>query len=147
MSHSLTKIWIHGVFSTKDHLPLIHESFEKQAYSHIKEHLEKELDCKVRVINGTENHIHILFLLSSNYSVSEIFKSIKGEFSHWCNQMNFTEEKFVWQIGYGAFSVSESQVKDVERYIINQKEHHKRISYAEEVELFIKRYGLDLVSR
>jgi len=147
MSHSLTKIWIHGVFSTKDHLPLINKSFENQAYSHIKEHLEKELDCKVRVINGIENHIHILFLLSSNYSVSEIFKSIKGEFSHWCNQMNFTKEKFVWQIGYGAFSVSESQVQEVERYIINQKEHHKKISYAEEVELFIKRYGLNLVSR
>ncbi|MDR3628343.1 MAG: transposase [Ignavibacteriaceae bacterium] len=138
MSHSLTKIWIHGVFSTKDHLPLIHESFEKQAYSHIKEHLEKELDCKVRVINGTENHIHILFLLSSNYSVSEIFKSIKGEFSHWCNQMNFTEEKFVWQIGYGAFSVSESQVNDVEKYIINQKNIIRRLAIQKKLSYLLR---------
>jgi REP element-mobilizing transposase RayT len=147
MPHSLTKIWIHGVFGTKDSLPLIRKDFEKQLYQHIKEELEKELDCKVRSINGIENHLHVLFLLSPTYSIGDIFKNVKGESSHWCNQMNFTNEKFAWQIGYGAFSVSESIVKQVEEYIKNQKEHHRKISYKEEVELFIKKYGLVMVSR
>ncbi len=144
MSHSLLKIWIHGVFGTKDRTSLINNNFEKELYSHIKDRIENELDCKVRIINGTEDHIHILFLLSPNFSVSDIFHKIKGESSHWINQSNFMKSKFAWQIGYGAFSVSESMVKDVERYIRNQKEHHKKVSYADETDLLIKKYGLQI---
>lgn len=147
MSHSLIKIWIHGVFSTKNRTSLIHSSFETQLHEHIKQKLETDLDCKVKTINGTEDHIHMLFLLSSNVSIGEIFKNIKGESSHWINQSDFMNTKFAWQTGYGAFSVSESMVKKVELYIKNQKVHHKKMSYSEEVELFIKRYELQFINR
>ena len=147
MSHSLIKIWIHGVFSTKDRTSLINNNFETELYEHIKKKLEEDLDCKVRAINGTEDHIHLLFLLSPNFSVGDIFKNIQGESSHWINQSDFTSTKFAWQIGYGAFSVSESMVKDVELYIKNQKVHHKKITYEKEVELFIKKYGLKIINR
>jgi len=147
MSHSLIKIWIHGVFSTKDKTSLINETFEMKLHDHIKQKLEDDLDCKVRTINGTENHVHLLFQLSPNFSVGDIFKNIKGESSHWINQLDFINTKFAWQIGYGAFSVSESMVKDVELYIKNQKEHHKKMTYEEEVELFIKKYGLKIINR
>jgi len=139
MSHSLIKVWIHAIYSTKDKTSLIKDTFESQLHHHIKEKLEKELDCKVRNINGTEDHIHILFLLSPNYSLIEIFQNIKGESF---NQSNFINYKFAWQTGYGAFSVSESMVSKVEKYIANQKEHHKKLSYKEEIDLFIKKYGL-----
>ncbi len=147
MSHSLIKIWIHGVFGTKDRSSLINNSFEVELYDHIKQKFEGDLDCKVRIINGTEDHIHLLFLLSPNFSIGDIFKNIKGESSHWVNQSNFLNQKFAWQIGYGAFSVSESMVKDVELYIKNQKVHHKKITYKEELELFIKKYGLNFINR
>jgi capsular polysaccharide biosynthesis protein len=63
------------------------------------------------------------------------------------NQSEFITTKFAWQTGYGAFSVSESMVKDVEVYIKNQKDHHKKMTYEEEVEIFIKRYGLQFINR
>ena len=138
MSHSLLKIWIHGVFGTKDRTSLINNTFEVKLYNHIKQKLEEDLDCKVRAINGTDDHIHLLFQLSPKFSVGDIFKNIKGESSHWINQLDFIHTKFAWQIGYGAFSVSESVVNDVENYIKDQKDHHKKMTYEEEVELFIK---------
>ncbi len=81
MSHSLTKIWIHGVFRTKDDSILIRSDFEFQLHQNIKDQLENEMGCGVRIINGTENHIHLLFLLNPNYSIKDIFKQIKGESS------------------------------------------------------------------
>jgi len=147
MSHSLNKIWIHGVFSVKEREKLIKVQFEKELHNHLKERLEKDFECKMRIINGTEDHIHILFLQSPNFSIKDIFKNIKGESSHWINQSNFLKDKFSWQTGYGAFSVSESKVNEVEKYIKNQKEHHKRITYLQEVDLFVKKYGLKFINR
>lgn len=147
MSHSLLKIWIHGIFSTKDRASLIKPDFENELYNHIKQKLETEMDCIVRIINGMSDHIHILFLLSSKFSIGDTFKNIKGESSHWVNQSALTKYKFAWQTGYGAFSVSESMVKEVEKYIANQKEHHKKMTYEQEVDLFIKKYGLKVINR
>lgn len=139
MSHSLTKIWIHGVFRTKDDSILILSDFEFQLHQNIKDQLENEMGCGVRIINGTENHIHLLFLLNPNYSIKDIFKQIKGESSHWCNQTDFVKYKFAWQNGYGAFSVSEASLNKVKEYIGNQKQHHKRISFTDEYNLFIEK--------
>ena len=147
MPHSLLKVWIHGVFGTKDRSSLIKSTFETQLHNHIREKLEKDLDCNVRLINGTEDHIHILFLLSQNFSIKDIFQNVKGESSHWINQSDFIKYKFAWQTGYGAFSVSESIVKEVEKYIGNQKEHNKKMSYEEEIDLFNKKYGLNIINR
>jgi REP element-mobilizing transposase RayT len=146
MSHSLLKVWIHGIFGTKDKYSLIKRTFEPQLHAHIKANLEEDLDCKVRIINGTEDHIHVLFLLSPNFALKDIFKQMKGESSHWINLSDFINYKFTWQTGYGAFSVSESMVKAVEKYIANQKEHHKKITYKEEIDLFIKKYGLKIIT-
>jgi putative transposase len=142
MSHSLTKIWIHAVFGTKNCEPTIHQNLELKLYPHIQEHLEKDFECTVSAINGIPDHIHILFLLSPNFSVKDILKNIKGESSHWINQENLTKIKFAWQTGYGAFSVSESNVEKVVKYIDNQKEHHKKKTFAVELEEFMKNHGL-----
>jgi REP element-mobilizing transposase RayT len=144
MSHSLIKIWIHGVFGTKERMPLINEKYEKELHKHIEAHLEKDFGCKVKALDGTSDHIHILFLLNQNHSIQEIFKNIKGESSHWINQNNFVNNKFSWQTGYGAFSVSHSKINEVEKYILNQKEHHKKVTFAEEVEKFINKYNLEM---
>jgi len=94
MSHSLLKVWIHGVFGTKERVSLIKSTFETQLHDHIRKKLEHDLDCKVRTINGTDDHIHILFLLSQKFSIKDIFQNIKGESSHWINQSDFTKNKF-----------------------------------------------------
>ena len=142
MSHSLTKIWIHLVFGTKEREPLINESFEKKLFEHIKQIIENDFKSLVTAINGTSDHIHILMLQNQNYSTADIAKNVKGNSSHWINQNGFTNLKFAWQTGYGAFSVSESMIEDVKKYILNQKEHHKKISFAEEYKKFEEKYGL-----
>ncbi len=142
MSHSLAKIWIHLIFGTKNRFPMINASFEKQLYSHIKNLLEKDFKSKVEIINGTADHIHILLLQNQNHSIAELTKNIKGNSSHWINQNNFIKGKFAWQTGYGAFSVSESMVGKVRNYIKNQKEHHRKISFAEEYKRFEEKYGI-----
>ena len=147
MSHSLVKIWIHLVFGTKNSELLIIPKYEKQLHDHIKEKLERDFECLVKIIKGVTDHIHILFLMSQNFSLSDIVKNIKGESSHWWNSQEFSNLKFAWQIGYGAYSVSESMISKVEKYISNQKEHHKKISYNKEVEIFMKKYGLEIVNR
>ena len=117
MPHSLTKIWIHLIFGTKERFPLINQSFEQQLYNHIRNLLEKDFGCNVDIINGTSEHIHISFLQNQNYSLAEIVKNIKGNSSHWINQSKFLKAKFAWQTGYGAFSVSESMINEVRKYI------------------------------
>ena len=147
MSHSLAKIWIHSIFGTKLGESLIHSSIEKPLHNHIQEHLEKDFDCTVRIINGMPNHVHILFLLNVNYALKDVLKNVKGESSHWVNQNNLLKVKFAWQTGYGAFSVSESNVEKVERYIRNQKEHHRKKTFAEEYSDFMKKHGLQFMGK
>ena len=145
MSHSFTKVWIHGVFSTKDRIPIIKKDFENALYSYIQNLLENELDFRVKIINGMSEHLHILFLLNPNYALKDVFHRIKGSSSHWISQENFIKEKFAWQTGYSAFSVSESKLNDVEKYIQNQKEHHKKITFQDEYEAFMKKYGFNIL--
>jgi len=79
--------------------------------------------------------------MSNDVTISHVFKDLKGESSHWVNQNDFLKVKFAWQVGYGAFSVSESKVKMVEKYIRNQREHHWKISFQEEYDRFIALHG------
>ncbi|MGA7160763.1 MAG: IS200/IS605 family transposase [Bacteroidota bacterium] len=142
MSHSLTKIWLHVVFGTKLRRPFIDENLEEKLYVHLRDQLEQDFGCTVRSLGGMADHVHILFQLNPNFAVKDIVKNIKGESSHWVNQKNLTMSNFVWQTGYGAFSVSESKIEVVESYIRNQKQHHKRKTFVEEYEEFIKKHGL-----
>ncbi len=133
MAHSMRRVWIHGVFSTKNKDSLITPDMESYVYGHIVTYLHDHFNCPVEAINGTEDHIHLLFMMNMNYSIAEIFRKIKGESSHWINEKSVLGRRFEWAVGYGAFSVSESILPNVKRYIINQKEHHKGIDYKREI--------------
>ena len=141
MSHSLTRIWIHAVFSTKDRQPLLKDKMRASLLAHIQEELEDQ-GCGVRIINGTNDHIHVLFLLSKEHSIAQIMKSIKGESSHWINGGDLIPQKFAWQVGYGGFSVSESIVNKVEKYIRDQQEHHRTMTFAEEYQKLLTNHNL-----
>ncbi len=145
MSHSLTKIWIHSILGVKNKQALISEKVSPSIYKHIGE-LLLSIDCKPRIINGVEDHIHLLFLLSPKIAVADLEKKIKGETSHWINQQDLMSDKFSWQVGYGAFSVSESNVKAVQSYIKTQKEHHKKMTFEEEYKKFLEKHGI-LINR
>lgn len=140
MSHSYNKIWVHAVWATKDRLGLITPKIETFLYPFLRAQF-KELSCPVRILNGMSDHIHCLFLLDNSKSVAEVLKQVKGSSSHYINQNNFTDEKFAWQTGYGAFSISESGVQKVYDYIKSQKEHHKLKTFEEEYTAFLALYG------
>jgi putative transposase len=99
--------------------------------------------CPVKIINGMPDHVHCLFLLNAQKSIAEIIKQIKGSASHWVNEQNIINEKFAWQTGYGAYSVSESQLEKVYQYIKNQKTHHAKITFSKEYNEFIKLHGFE----
>lgn len=143
MSHSFNKIWIHAIWATKNRQELIDFSIEKQVYDHIREELI-EIGCPVRIINGMPDHIHVLFLLNPQKSITDVIKQIKGSSSHAINGQNLMLEKFSWQTGYAAYSVSESQLEIVYNYIKNQKQHHLKKNGQDEFDEFIKLHGLNI---
>ncbi|HQV67587.1 MAG TPA: IS200/IS605 family transposase, partial [Saprospiraceae bacterium] len=136
------KIWIHAIWSTKDRHPFIHSNVEHKIYHFISEQF-REQGCPVSIINGMPDHLHCLFLLSPQKSIAEVIKQIKGSSSHYINQNNLIVDKFSWQTGYAAYSVSESVVDKVHNYIHNQKQHHAKKTFQQEYDEFIKLYGLD----
>jgi REP element-mobilizing transposase RayT len=141
MSHSFYKIWIHAIWSTKERRPLIDSTLEKKLHPFISDQL-KDMECPVRIINGMPDHIHCLFRLNPKKSIADVIKQIKGSSSHYINQNNLIEEKFAWQTGYAAYSVSESVVEKVFEYIKNQKSHHQKKTFQQEYDDFLKLYGL-----
>ena len=141
MSHSLSKIWIHAIWSTKNRLPFIEKNHEQLIYQYIQNEFQ-ELGCPLKIINGMPDHIHCLFLLNTQKSIADIIKQIKGSTSHHINQNNLCTYRFAWQTGYAAYSISESIVEKVFSYIENQKEHHKSKTFTEEYDAFMKIYQL-----
>ena len=93
-------------------------------------------------MNGTPDHVHILFLQEPSRSLTELVKKIKSRTSQWINQNKLCIQKFTWEKGYAAFSVSESQVQRVFEYITNQKDHHLREGSQEEYRHIIELHGL-----
>jgi putative transposase len=137
MSHSLVRIWVHAIWGTKEKQPLMKDDFREEIIKHIKESFEEQ-DCTVQVVNGTTNHLHALFMLPQDQSMGKIIQMVKGETSHWINQQNFLQVKFAWQQGYGGFSVSGSMIGKVTRYIRIQEEHHRKMTFREEYDRFMK---------
>lgn len=142
MPHSFIKIWIHAIWATKERLPLIKQNVETSVFDQMRKQFV-ESGCPVRIINGMPDHVHCLFLLNPQKSIAEVIKQVKGSSSHWVNEQNIILEKFAWQTGYAAYSVSESQLEKVFQYIKNQKAHHAKTTFQMEYDEFIKLHGLE----
>jgi len=102
----------------------------------------REQDCETLIVNGVEDHVHALFALSRTNAIASVVKEIKRTSSSWVKKRSPKLAKFYWQGGYGAFSVSHSNLEDVIRYIENQEEHHKRMTFQDEYRAFLKAYGI-----
>ncbi len=137
---SWVRIWIHLVFSTKNHETVLNKNLREELFKHILNNA-KQKNILIDSINGYTEHAHCLFLLGKDQSLSDVVRLIKGESSHWINQNKLLPGKFQWQDDYWAVSVSEKHVKLVRDYIKNQEEHHRVKPFTEEVELFMKKNG------
>ena len=143
MSHSLSRIWIHAIWSTKDRLPLIHPPAEALIYDFLKGQFQ-DMGCPVKAINGMPEHIHVLFQLNPQKSLADVIKQVKGSSSHTINQQDLIQEKFSWQTGYAAFSVSGSAVDKIASYIHTQKQHHAQKSFHSEFNEILIDHGFEI---
>ena len=134
MSH--VSIWVHAVWGTKNHAPLIRDSIKVSLFQHIRENAVSK-SMYINFINGTHNHVHCLLTLNSDLSISKTINLIKGESSHWLNQQELIGHKFEWADEFFAASVSESRVPYVRKYIKDQEEHHRKVTFEEEYQKFI----------
>ena len=141
MPHSFAKISIHALWSTKECQPLISEKVEPQIHDFLREELI-EIGCPVEIVNGMPDHVHALFLLNPQRCLTDVVKHIKGTSSHSVNHQNLISQKFAWQTGYAAYSVSESQLEKVFEYIKNQKQLHKNKTFLQEFEELLLLHGL-----
>jgi putative transposase len=138
-----TTLYIHLVWATKDRLPLLDKEIRPELFAHIRENA-KSKSIIIDTIGGYNEHIHILISLDPTQTISNILNLIKGESSHWINKSLLTKGKFEWQDEYFAVSVSPSIIGKVRDYILNQETHHRKKTFAQEYEEFIKSCGLDL---
>jgi REP element-mobilizing transposase RayT len=146
MSQSFTQVYVHIVFHTKNNVDHIYPEIEDELYAYIGGILR---NCKSNVIQigGTTDHLHILCILHKTFSLSDLAEEIKKSSSKWIKTKGDAYKNFYWQDGYGGFSVSASQINVVKRYIINQKEHHKKVSYLDEYKHLLDEYGIPYEDR
>ena len=139
---SYVKIWLHCVWSTKNKADIIPHSFRNEVLKHFRENADKK-NISLDYINAHENHVHALIRLGKQQNLATIMQYLKGESSFWINNQKVLPYHFSWQEDYFAVSIGQSQVEQVRDYIKNQDEHHKKISWDEEVALFMKKYGFE----
>lgn len=142
MPHSYVSLKYHLVFSTKFRLPWITPELEPELYGYLGGVLEGK-QGRVIAIGGIEDHVHILAGLSQNRSLASILAAVKSNSSSFCKEIGRNPD-FAWQEGYAAFTVSESQVARVRRYIRRQKIHHRKVTYEDEIRELARRHGLEV---
>ncbi len=141
MPQSFAQIYIHLVFSTKNHQKFLDSKIEKELFPYMAT-IFKELDSPGLIINGAEDHIHSLFLLSKKIPLCDVIENIKKKTSKWIKTKGDKYSNFYWQNGYGAFSLGQSNVDAAKKYIAKQKSHHKKMTFKEEYVQLLKKYDM-----
>jgi REP element-mobilizing transposase RayT len=142
MAQSLTKLYVHIIFHTKNSNDIIKADIEQELHSYIGSLIKKNDSIPIE-INNVPDHIHILCIMSKNISLAKLVEEIKKNSSRWIKTKGEQYKKFAWQGGYGGFSVSPSIVEKTKVYIKNQKQHHKKVTAREEYEKLLKVHGVD----
>jgi putative transposase len=144
MPQSLVRILIHVVFSTKNRIDLIPPEIETGLYGYIHGIIENN-NSKLILANGTANHIHLLISLGKMIEIGKLIGKIKRGSSVWMKELGV--QKFYWQEGYGAFSIGQSQVEAVTKYIEGQKEHHRQSDFQDEFRSLLQKYQVEYDER
>lgn len=141
MPQSLSRVVIHAIFSTKGREPAFQNvAFREEMHAYLGG-CAKTLGCLPIQIGGVSDHVHLLTTLSRTISIAEFVKEVKRVSTGWIQERGGLFRQYHWQAGYASFSVSESRVPDVVRYIQGQEEHHKVVTFQDEYREFLKRHG------
>jgi REP element-mobilizing transposase RayT len=142
MSQSLSKVYVHLTFSTKERYPFIDSNINERLWEYLGG-ICKGLECNPIQVGGYKDHVHILCLLSKKISQIKLVEEIKKQSSKWIKTIDTKYAKFYWQDGYGIFSVNPSEIEVVVEYIKNQEEHHKKRTFKDELIAFLKKYNVE----
>lgn len=142
MSGTFSQIYIQVVFAVKSRKALIESSWEERLYQYMTGIIRNK-GQKLLAINGTANHIHIFIGMKPSCCVSDLVREVKKASNEFVKENKFSKFKFGWQEGYGAFSYGHSQIDAVIKYVLNQKEHHKKQSFKEEYIQFLKKFNVE----
>jgi putative transposase len=142
MPNTYTQLYIHCVFAVKYRHAMIHPTWEERLHKYIAGILQNN-SHKLLAINSMSDHLHFFIGLNPKQSISDMMRMVKGDSSEFVNKEKFTTSKFYWQEGYGAFSNSRSQIDNVVKYIMNQKQHHSKKTFKEEYLDILKDYAVE----
>jgi len=146
MAQSLSNILLHIVFSTKHRQLWIDEHIEAELVKYLATAC-RTLECLSHAIGAADDHIHIACSLSRTLTVSKLVQEIKQDSSKWMKPKGERYTEFAWQNGYGAFSIGQSQLRDLRAYITNQREHHRRTTFQDEFRQICAKYGVEFDER
>jgi putative transposase len=146
MATSLSSILVHLVFSTKHREAFITPEIEAELYPYLAQ-IFREYGSPTLSINGTANHVHILFVLGRTSAVADLVEEVKSSSSLWIKTKGQEFRSFHWQTGYGAFSIGQSSVAALKEYIANQKQHHRRRTFEEEYRSLLQKYEINYDER
>lgn len=141
MSQSLAKNLVHLVYSTKHREPLIRPEHRDALFAY-QAGIFNQWESPALVIGGIEDHVHALFVLSKNHPLKKLVEEVKKGSSRWMKSDAPGIAEFSWQAGYAAFSVSQSSVQDVQRYIERQQEHHRKMTFQDELRALFNRHEI-----
>ena len=146
MAQSLSKIYIHLIFSTKNRDRILPDEIRPDLHAYMGGIL-RDLKSPAIEINTQPDHAHVLFVLARTQAVSDVCGELKRGSSIWLKTKGPAYAHFHWQNGFGAFSVSQSAIEDVRQYIRTQAEHHRTTSFQDELRTFLQRYQVDFDER
>jgi REP element-mobilizing transposase RayT len=146
MGQTFTQLYYHLVFSTKERYPFLDGDLQPRMFAYLGGIL-RELRGTALQVGGMLDHVHILCSLPPTISISKALQVIKANSSGWLHETWPERRAFAWQAGYGAFSVSRSSCDSVQRYIVNQQEHHRRLTFKEEFIRLLKKHGIEYDER
>jgi len=142
MAGKFSQIYIQVVFAVQNRECIIHSSWEEELYRYISGIIRNK-EQKMLAINGMPDHIHFFIGMKPSCCLSDLVREIKKSSTEFIKEKKLSKFKFNWQEGYGAFSYSHSQIDSVVKYIINQKEHHKKQTFREEYMDFLKKFEIE----
>ena len=146
MPESYTNLLYHIVFSTKNRQPIITPDYEVRLHDYVGG-IVRSLGGISLELNGTKDHVHPLAKLRPDRALSDMLRDLKANATGWMHDVFPSMKNFSWQRGYGAFTVSQSNVQEVRQYIARQKEHHRKVSFRDEFIHFLKANGIEYDER
>ena len=141
MAQSLSKLYVYIIFHIKNNSCKIRKKEKDELFAYMGSIIKDNESIPI-LINGVEDHVHILCVMSKNIALAKLVEEIKRHSSRWIKTKDRHYTQFAWQGGYGGFSVSPALQDKTKKYIAKQEDHHKNMSFKEEYLLFLKEYGI-----